>query len=344
MKKIAVVGAGIYGCSVAIELAKAGHNVFLYDSIGLLRCASSINQFRIHAGYHYPRSIETIKEVQEARIEFESAYGEAIVSGVNTYYAIPHVGSKTSSCRYEEVMSTYNLPCKKVSLKWMNYEFIETSYAVSESLYDPEILRRILYEKLLSTRVHFEVRKFNDSMHGEFDFIVYATYGGSGSHHALFEKVQTQVAEKVLIKLPSDLRKISLVIVDGPFTAFDSYGNTDYSLFGSGGLTNHWRSSNSLHSIPNVYADKLHLNRFVKYSKLTRFEKMKNDASLAVPACRDARYIGSKFVVRVIEYNPKEDRRILKIKRNGNVFHVFSGKVVSALKAARIVSRKLDKE
>jgi glycine/D-amino acid oxidase-like deaminating enzyme len=58
--KIAVAGAGIYGATAAIRLAEQGHQVHLFDPLGLLRAASAINQYRVHAGYHYPRSAETI--------------------------------------------------------------------------------------------------------------------------------------------------------------------------------------------------------------------------------------------------------------------------------------------
>ncbi len=58
--KVAVAGAGVYGANIAISLAEAGHDVHLFDPLGVLRAASAINQYRIHSGYHYPRSPETI--------------------------------------------------------------------------------------------------------------------------------------------------------------------------------------------------------------------------------------------------------------------------------------------
>src|SRR6185437_2329531 len=72
--KVAVAGAGIYGATIAIRLAEQGHNVRLFDPLGILRGASAINQFRIHSGYHYPRSPETITETLEARAEFTAAF------------------------------------------------------------------------------------------------------------------------------------------------------------------------------------------------------------------------------------------------------------------------------
>jgi glycine/D-amino acid oxidase-like deaminating enzyme len=87
--KIAVAGAGIYGATAAIRLAEQGHQVHLFDPLGVLRAASAINQYRVHAGYHYPRSAETITEIAEARAEFTQVFADSIVRNSQHYYAIP---------------------------------------------------------------------------------------------------------------------------------------------------------------------------------------------------------------------------------------------------------------
>src|SRR5208282_2018600 len=93
--KIALAGAGIYGATAAIRLAEQGHQVHLFDPLGVLRAASAINQYRVHAGYHYPRSPETIREIAEARTEFTQAFAPAIVKNCRYYYAIPKEHSLT---------------------------------------------------------------------------------------------------------------------------------------------------------------------------------------------------------------------------------------------------------
>jgi hypothetical protein len=66
------------------------------------------------------------------------------------------------------------------------------------------------------------------------------------------------------------------------------------------------------------------------------------DAAKAVPLCVRAKYIGSRFTLRLVEHNPEHDRRILSIGQpDQQTFHVFSGKVVSAIKAARIIDDKI---
>ncbi len=50
--KIAVVGAGIFGCSIALELDKCGYEVILFEKEeDILLKASKHNHNRIHYGY-----------------------------------------------------------------------------------------------------------------------------------------------------------------------------------------------------------------------------------------------------------------------------------------------------
>src|ERR1700730_17597690 len=105
--KIAVAGAGICGATTAIRLAEEGHDVHLFDPLGVMRAASAINQYRVHAGYHYPRSAETIDETLGARAEFTDAFKPAIVRNSRHYYAIPKKGSRTPPDVYESVMQAH---------------------------------------------------------------------------------------------------------------------------------------------------------------------------------------------------------------------------------------------
>ena len=60
--KIAVVGAGIFGVTAAYTLAK-NHSVDLFEKNNdIMMESSDVNQCRIHRGYHYPRSPDTVKK------------------------------------------------------------------------------------------------------------------------------------------------------------------------------------------------------------------------------------------------------------------------------------------
>lgn len=338
--KIAVAGAGIYGATVAIRLAEQGHAVRLFDPLGILCAASAINQYRVHAGYHYPRSPETIQETLEARAEFIRAYEPAIVRNSRHYYAIPKHGSRTPPDAYEKIMRDHGLPLTSCRPDWMNFGFIDRCYEVAEHIYDPDVLRQLVEARIQSLGVPFEQKSFTAEMRREFDFVVWATYG-LGPSRRVFKIAKFQVAEKMLIELPASLQHAALVVVDGPFTAFDPYGSSARSLFGSAKNTNHWTTTNPDEPIPEPYAAILNEPDF-RPVPFTRFEAMRQDCCESVPGAKDAQYIGSRFTIRVVEDNPEHDRRILHLQESapGDI-HIFSGKVVSAVKAARLVCERI---
>ena len=69
---------------------------------------------------------------------------------------------------------------------------------------------------------------------------------------------------------------------------------------------------------------------------------MRRDCCESVPGAKDATYIGSRFTIRVVEDAPESDRRILYLKESApGEIHIFSGKVVSAVKAARLVCERI---
>ncbi len=338
--RIAVAGAGIYGGTAAVRLAEAGHEVELFDPLGVLRAASAINQYRVHAGYHYPRSEETIEEIHEARAEFAGEYAAAIVRNSRHYYAIPREGSRTSPEEYEAIMARHGLPLRACRPEWMNFEFISACYEVEEQIYDPERLRELVEAQIQRLKIRFRQEQFTPAMRKEFDFVVWATYG-LGESRKIFQGAKYQVAEKILMELPEELHGVALVVVDGPFTAFDPYGNSGRSLFGSAKNTNHWATLDAKETAPEPYASILNEPEFRPFA-FTRFEAMREDASLAVPRANQAKYLGSRFTIRVVEDNPEKDRRILSVREgNPGEFHVFSGKVVSAVKSARILCRRV---
>ena len=339
--KIAVAGAGVYGSTIAIRLAERGHDVTLFDPLGIAQAASATNQYRIHSGYHYPRSPETIQETLEARAEFQSTFARAVVKNSRHFYAIPHEGSLTPPDLFESVMSRFGIPFEHVRPEWMNFDFIDKCYTVDEHIYDPDILRDTLAARIRELNIAFEHREFTREMRDGYDTVVWATYG-LGPSRGIFKAAKYQVAEKILIELPPQLRGVSLVIVDGPFTAFDPYGSSARSLFGSAKNTNHWTTTSATEPIPEPFASRLNRPNWEPF-EASRFDAMRKDSALGVPASIDAKYLGSRFTIRVVENSPAEDRRTLYVQDGepGEI-HIFSGKVVSCVKAARLVCEKIE--
>ncbi len=339
--RVAVAGAGIYGSTIALRLAERGYQVDLFDPLGVMRAASAINQYRIHSGYHYPRSAETIDEILEARDEFVETFEPAVVRSTRHFYAIPYEGSWTSPDRYEEVAAEHSLPLKPCRPRWIDFDLIERCYEVDEDIYDPDVLRTLVEDRLHASTVNVRVEHYTRALRPEYDFVVCATYG-LGPSKAHFDIARFQVAEKVLIEVPPELRGLGLVVVDGPFTAFDPYGTSGKALFGSSKHTNHWVTTDPDEPVPSKFDGLLNLPDF-RPCGFTKFEDMRHDGALYVRSILGARYLGSRFTVRVVEHSPADDRRVIYLKESEpGEFHIFSAKVLGAVKAARMVCDELD--
>ena len=144
--KCAVVGGGIYGVTVATKLKVSGYDVDLYEKHSdLLTGASGINQYRLHRGYHYPRSFDTIESCKVNEDSFIKYYNQSIVNGdIEHYYAIASEESLTTPKRYLTVLD-------KAGLEWEivdSFSNCNLTVKVDEKLYDPNILRTISKERL----------------------------------------------------------------------------------------------------------------------------------------------------------------------------------------------------
>ena len=79
MKKILIIGAGWYGCHLGLHLKEKGFNVSIYEKEkDIFMGSSGRNQFRLHQGYHYPRSSLTIRETKKNFLRFKKKYAKFI--------------------------------------------------------------------------------------------------------------------------------------------------------------------------------------------------------------------------------------------------------------------------
>ena len=103
MKKILVIGGGLFGCSIALELSKSGHSITLLEqNPSIMNNASKCNHNRIHYGYHYPRSSETATQSLDGLLSFLTKYKEAIVTNFPNYYAISSNQSNINASEYRK--------------------------------------------------------------------------------------------------------------------------------------------------------------------------------------------------------------------------------------------------
>ena len=338
-QKIAVVGGGVFGCTAAWMLSENGYDVKLFEkNDDIITQASYINQYRLHRGYHYPRSIETAKSSVVGERSFLKTYGDSIVNGdVEHYYCIAEDDSLVTSKEYINFLDSIGLDYEYKSLDLIRKDVVNLTLKVDETLFDPNILRELMWGKLKHYGVDVNLNtKIDLDDLDDYDYIINATY--ANTNHLLepdkHKDYQFELCEKPVIKLPEKYKNKSIVIMDGPFMCIDPLGGTDYHVMG-----------NVVHAIHSTNIGKFPifdlrfvevLNKgVVKNPLITNIDKFIESAKKFFVDIEDAEHIGSMFTFRtVLPYRDKDDARPTLIeKQNDRIFTLFSGKIGTCVDA-----------
>jgi glycine/D-amino acid oxidase-like deaminating enzyme len=108
-KRIAVIGAGIYGVTAALYLADKYRVDLIEMQDDILTSASRINQLRPHRGYHYPRSHKTVISSLKSTEIFKNEYPDAIIDSIEKYYCIAKENSLTSANKFISFLEKFSL-------------------------------------------------------------------------------------------------------------------------------------------------------------------------------------------------------------------------------------------
>lgn len=340
--KIAVVGGGIFGVTAAVKLADAGHDVDLFEKEkDILMAASGINQFRLHRGYHYPRSAETIRDCLRAEASFLKEYGRAVITGEYHYYCIAKEDSLVHHNDYAKVCNDFGLDFVEARPTLVNHDKIGITIRGDERRIDPDKLRKLCWRKLKLAGVNVKLKKSVATADvKKYDFRVIATYA---SLNELLPSVkqrdyQFELCEKPVVKLPREFNKQCLVVMDGPFMCVDPMGRTGNFLLG-----------NVVHAIHQTNIGKKPefdkkfqplLNRgIIRNPPITNFKKFIESGSQFIPGLAKAKHVGSMFTFRtVLPYKEKTDERPTVIANiDPKTVTIFSGKIGNCVEAAEDV-------
>jgi hypothetical protein len=353
--QIGIIGAGIFGLAAALELSKFC-DVFVYErNSDLLSEATTNNMLRHHMGYHYPRSDETVKEIQESAPFFEEEFKECIVGGFPAYYSVSKIDSWSTGAQFLDFCKRHKLPYEIVDAPdWLlDKSRIELCVKTPEAVYDPEILKDILKKRIdMSKHIHVFLNSeivgakkqgsqktllINDKMNSKrseanFDIVVNATY----SHFNTFNKwfgfptpiLQYDLMEILEISLPIKER-FGMLILDGKFATILPKGKKDtYTL----GNVNH----TMIHRTTTEFLDDIQTTRKLPSNK----EKILGESAKLMPFLKSAKYIRSLYSTRVVKANLNDDARPTEITDLGDgLYSIFAGKVITSAKTAKDLAK-----
>ena len=330
--KCAVMGAGIYGITAATKLKTKGFNVDLFEAEDdILKAASGINQYRIHRGYHYPRSLDTIKSCKDNEQSFIKYYNKSILDRDSKhYYSIATEDSLTTAEQYLTVLD-------KAGLEWKIVDTLpncDLTIETKETFYNPTILKNICHDRIRGNGINLKTNtRIKEKLIG-YKYNIHATYSALNNLTNKKQEYQFELCEKPLFQLPPRYKNKSLVIMDGPFMCFDPYANTDYHLGGNVVHAIHVRNIGEKPEIPPPY--KKYINKgIIKKPKYTNVSRFIESAKKFFPEIEQAKHLGSMYTIRtVLPYKDDTDERPTIVNKQDNNIVLFSGKIGNCVEAA----------
>jgi len=329
--KIAIVGAGFFGLTLGLILSKK-HKVEIFEKKkSIMHGASSANQFRFHLGYHYPRSQKTIIEINKSKDLFISYFGPNIFGKTSNYYLVARE-SKVKFNKYKSFLKKNNLFFKILKNSFKK-DFIEKCILSNEKILDYFNFKKKVIKKINNSNLTLNFnQEFQKKYIKNFDKVIVATYA---NNNLVLKKLgikklnefKFELVEKILIKLPKKFKKKSYVVVDGNFVCVDPYLGTNYHLLSD---VKNSKLETKIGKFPVFkHKNKKYVNRgIIKNLKVSQFNNFLIRSSDYLPFLKDAKYIGSMFVVRAIMKNKeKTDERTSTIKiHSKKIVSILSGK------------------
>ena len=344
--KICIVGGGFYGCYLAIKLKKkySKSKISIYEKNNDILNESAINnQYRLHLGFHYPRSNKTIKETFFGATLFKKEFKKYIYFPKKNIYAI-HKNSKVTFENYIKKFSSFNIPFKIISKKIYKNYFKEPDHIKGAILtQEGTLLLKKLYDdfkkKYLKNIEIFRNKEvldinsngkilLNKNQINTFDLVINTTHTNPnlGLDNKFF-KLKYEKALMVLVK--NFLNKDeAITIMDGKFVSLYPL-NSELLSFSSVKFTPVFKT----HSLKNFRENKFN-------SKKLYAQKIINDVRKYINLPKKINIKKITISPKVKITNDNGDKRISSFVKKKKLISVFCGKI----DAAPVLWKKIEKK
>ena len=249
MKKIAIIGGGFYGCYIAKKLKdkfKSKIKVDIFEkNKRLILEAGKNNQYKLHLGYHYPRSLYTIKQTINGSKKFKEEFGRFIFYPKKNIYLI-HKKSQVNAHKFYKIFKKFNLKISEIDIKKLkflkNYNDFEKAFNTEEGVIKFEELNNYLIKKVESNCNVYKNKEIKDinskkgflidsknKVYSNYNHIINCSY--TDPNMGLKDKfiLKYELAGMVKIKNPFK-EKIGVTIMDGKFVTLYPRDNYYSSL------------------------------------------------------------------------------------------------------------------
>jgi hypothetical protein len=364
MKRVAVIGAGVFGCCVALAAAKEGYEVVLLERLSdILLGTTDNNTNRVHQGFHYPRDMQTATECRDNYRRFEMEFGESLLENYPNIYCIAEEKSLTSKDDFLKFCDALGLVYTMTDLNRFGVDICGCNLGIlcQETIIDASILRsnlrsRIANNKQVTLSCNTEVAAIKKNSHQyelsflpetytkqSFDAVVNCSYANINTLTTQlgYDVREGQYEYTVVPIISLDMPPTSITVMDGPFTTLFPYGKTkkfllyhvDYSVI----------KTDITKTLNRDWLDP-HTSPFSSMDQYKHFETIVKACSKYVPALAKAKLCGYLQSPRmVLPKHERDDARPSFVNDYGaGYFTVFSGKIDRSLSIADVVCEKLN--
>jgi len=345
--KALVVGGGIFGTTAAVGLKNNGYNVRLTEKLDdVMKGASDINQYRLHKGFHYPRSNETAESCLEGTKTFERKYGKSIMNGsIQHLYCIASEDSLVTPSEYLKFLDYHKLEYTKVN----PLPNTDLTVEVNEKLFNNNTLRELVKDKLYGNGIDLELNSEVDIKDFKnYDLVVLATYANINQYLSKKQDYQFELCEKPVVKLSDKYSNKSIVVMDGPFMCLDPYGDTGYHVLGNVVHAIHETNIGPKPIVKSKTLRKYLNDGVIKNPKVTNIEKFIETGMKFFEDFDKLEHIGSMYTFRTVlrdrEHDDARPTLVRKEKAPYNMYSLFSGKITTCVDATNELIKLVNQE
>ena len=338
---VIIVGAGFYGCVLAVHLSGLGYRVLLSERAGeAMSRASAVNQARVHTGFHYPRSFVTALRSFHNRPRFIEDYSEALVSDFKMLYAIARHGTKVNAQRFYGMYKAMRAPIQEATPSqraMFDADLIEDVFVCAEDAFDYTILRDSVFQQLEKTDVTIAFNCLANAVRTQGDHLTVEFATGKKAQAARVFNVgyaqlnallkssglkplplKHELVEIALVEPPPALRPFGVTVMDGayfssmPYPARKAYSLTHVRYTPHYNWTDETAPSSAYDMVGQLKTG-------------TRWKHMVNDARRYMPVIGDVEWIESLYDVKTVPIkNEHDDGRPILLQHHDDMPGLWS--------------------
>jgi hypothetical protein len=325
--KILIIGGGWYGCHLSKFLLENNINFTIVDKANKLFTGSSFkNQNRLHLGFHYPRSDNTIIECQKGFLKFINKYNHLCNPINNNFYFISSQNSYINNHEYMKKMIECNNSFveydKKLPIDILNVEL--PVIKVNEQYINPFKSQQYFSELLSSHLKHINsFQNINDilsQLNDHYDIVVNCTYNQLNPINFDHYELYVTLLYKINVS-----ETFAYTIMDGPFFSIYPYD-----------------IENNIYTLTSVIHGIAYKGNVPQYSLTTEelnniISKMNAQILEYIPSWNNIATYYSYYTSWKTKFDTINDDRSLQYSFDGKILNFYGGKITGIFEAENIL-------